>query len=230
MKARGGGSDGAPVMGQGSAHTKASRGGVGYYGKCRRQREVVQQHEKGRQERGNRYGWRHKGRYAVNALGVSEDKGEKVETRARDKAEREQKRGRPPVPKTKCKITERRMRMNEMVESRGGRPSGTEGNTVDSWEEKEQNQVGMEEAHNPEQDSQMQKRRSGRGKWRPLEDMQPEEADIRKKKARGRGEGDCMGSPSSAIGQGSKVKEGNKVGARCGRGYRGKGRRRQAGN
>jgi len=88
----------------------------------------------------------------------------------------------------------------------------------------------MEEAHNPKQDSQMQKRRSGRGKGRPLEDMQPEEADIREKKARGRGEEDCMGSPSSAIGQGSKVKEGNKVGAGHGRGHRGKGRRRQAGN
>ena len=35
MKARGGGSDGAPVMGQWLAHTKASRGGVGYYGKYR---------------------------------------------------------------------------------------------------------------------------------------------------------------------------------------------------
>jgi len=132
MNARGGESDGTPVMGQRSARTKASQGGVGYYGKCRRQREAVQQHKKGRKERGNGYGWRHNGRYAVNALGMSGDKGEKVETRARDKAEREQKRGRPHVPKTKCKITKRRMRMNATIESRGGRPSGTEGNTVDS--------------------------------------------------------------------------------------------------
>lgn len=42
IKTRGGARDSAPLMGQGSARTEASQGGVGDYGKCRRQREAVQ--------------------------------------------------------------------------------------------------------------------------------------------------------------------------------------------
>lgn len=82
LKLRDGGGDGGTVMGQGPARTRASRGGVGYHGECRCQRKTVQQHRRGRQVRGSGYGWRHKGKYAVNFLEVSGGKGEKVATGA----------------------------------------------------------------------------------------------------------------------------------------------------
>lgn len=88
----------------------------------------------------------------------------------------------------------------------------------------------MEEVYDLERDSQLQTRRSGRGKGRTLEDIQPEEVDIRDKKTRGREEDDCMGSPSSAIGHGSRVREGNGGGAGRGRSRPGRGGRCQAGN
>ena len=89
----------------------------------------MQQHKRGRQVRGSGYGWRHKGKYAANALEVSGDKGEKVAISAGGNKESEQQWGRPPgLRKTLHKSTKGRMRKTVTVESRGGRPSGTEGN------------------------------------------------------------------------------------------------------
>lgn len=82
LKLRGGGGDGGTVMGQGPGHTRESRGGVGYYDECRRQRKTVQQHKSGQQVRGNGYVWRHKGKKERSVLEVSGGRKEKLITGA----------------------------------------------------------------------------------------------------------------------------------------------------
>ncbi len=70
------------------------------------------------------------------------------------------------------------MRKPETVMSKGGSATGIEGDMADFGEERDQNQVGSEEAHNPEQGGQRQTRQSRIGKGRPLEDRQPEEEGL----------------------------------------------------